>query len=55
MTITIDRTAMTATGGCPPISALVSVLLRVVPLGGVVGGMVGDVDGGEDGSGVGDM
>ena len=52
MTITTDRTAMTATGkGCSPISVLVSVLLRVVVLGGVVGG----VDGGMDGRGVGDM
>ena len=52
MTITTDRTAMTAIGkGCPPISVLASVLLGVVVLGvlggvfrgvfrGVVGGMV---------------
>ena len=47
MTITIDRTAMTATGkGCPPISALVSVLLRVVVMlgGGVDESGVGGVE-----------
>ena len=53
MTITTDRTAMTATGkGCPPISVLASVLLRVVVLG-VLGGVFRGVDGGSDESEVG--
>ena len=56
MTITTDRAAMTAIGkGCPTISVLASVLLRVVlcVLGGVFRVVFGGVEGSSDESEVG--
>ena len=56
MTITTDKVAMTAIGkGCPTISVLASVLLRVVlcVLGGVLRVVFGGVEGSSDESEVG--